>query len=130
MTSTMSTLDKSHHIWHTPKIISTINDTTHTTPYLCSDNSILDPMLLSSDLEISQNQGIFGKRFGIPIRHKNKTWLSHPQNKNELLTTYSFTPYLCYHPSLIYDSDIIIDQILPCCITFKFQYSVMDILHQ
>ena len=58
MTSTMSTLDKSHHRWHTPKIISTINDTTHTTPYLCSDNSILDPMLLSSDIEISQNQGM------------------------------------------------------------------------
>ena len=81
---------KYHYIWRTPLLILPINDITHTTSSLWSDNSILDTIFPASEIEISQTKWFFYKLFIIPIKQKYQTWLSRHQSTNKLLVPYSF----------------------------------------
>ena len=91
----------------------------------------IDPLLPCTEPDLSQADGIFGKRFGIQFMDgDSRFWFARAASTAELLSMYSIPPQLLNSISIVIDDIDNIDQLLAGGMPYQLRTALLSPDHQ
>ena len=124
-------IEQSSQEWYLPSIISVVSKKLDTYSARPASMNILDPLLPCTEPDLSQADGIFGKRFGIPFMDgDSRVWFARAASTAELLSMYSIPPQLLNSISIVIDDIDNIDQLLAGGMPYQLRTASLSPDHQ